>query len=219
MAFINKDSFKIYDNCQIGYDNIRDCDSFFEVDDLIAPIISKLNIRGYTTVSCCQGHPYLEYDCDIFGSHEPFPTDYEILGRFPLTSNQTFVMYQHNNLNRMRSYIMFDYGIKLPNCPTGWVETKTPMDSRVVLEMKYSSQSTPMSFFKSLTGEMFKLNDWVEKLPICVESSNQKWNYVVGCILRKVPNLRSVEIEIVRDGFVKGKDINSIISDLVTFYN
>ena len=34
-------------------------DSFIEVDELIAPVISILNKKGYKTVYSCSGHPYM----------------------------------------------------------------------------------------------------------------------------------------------------------------
>lgn len=53
--WINKRDFSfthvVYD------DNVRK--EYFECDDLIAPVIRELNLRGYKTEFCCSGHPYM----------------------------------------------------------------------------------------------------------------------------------------------------------------
>ena len=45
--YINKDTFEITNSSDIGS---------FQVDDLIAEVIQKLNIKGYRTAFCCSGH-------------------------------------------------------------------------------------------------------------------------------------------------------------------
>ena len=52
MFFINKNTFRIHTNLS----NYENRDDFFEVDELIAPIISILNLKGYKTRFCCSGH-------------------------------------------------------------------------------------------------------------------------------------------------------------------
>lgn len=218
MAFIHKETFEIYDNCDIGCDNIADCDIFFEVDDLIAPIISKLNIKGYTTTHCCQGHPYNYFDSDIFDISVVFPKCYKLIGVNPISSTQTLAIYQTSDLKaqNIRTYIKFDEGIKLPNIPDDWCDEH--YDKTVVLS-KHFHQATPIGFFKALIEEIDKLDKWVDKLPVCVESSDQKWNWVVGGVLRKIPNLNTVEIEIIREAFAKGEVADTIIPKLVNFRN
>lgn len=36
--------------------------SFFEIDELMIPIIQVLNLKGYKTFACCSGHPYEEIE-------------------------------------------------------------------------------------------------------------------------------------------------------------
>lgn len=58
MAYINKNDFSI-----VGYvDNYVLAKDYFECDDLIAPAISLLNKKGYTTEFCCSGHPFAIID-------------------------------------------------------------------------------------------------------------------------------------------------------------
>lgn len=54
MALINKTDFSIY-----SFDTREaNQEDYFECDDLIAPAISLLNRKGYTTKWCCSGHAY-----------------------------------------------------------------------------------------------------------------------------------------------------------------
>lgn len=58
MAYINKKDFSIvYKITNPDYE-----DKYFECDDLIAPAISLLNMKGYKTSFCCAGHPFPTLD-------------------------------------------------------------------------------------------------------------------------------------------------------------
>ena len=61
MSFISKDLFEIRHSLTPN----ENSNSFFEVDELIAPIIALLNRKGYKTEYSCAGHPYYDEDCDI----------------------------------------------------------------------------------------------------------------------------------------------------------
>jgi hypothetical protein len=52
MSYIDKENYNIY----IDIEDIRIKSPLFEVDDLIAPVISMLNKKGYITTFCCSGH-------------------------------------------------------------------------------------------------------------------------------------------------------------------
>ena len=52
MVYIDTKKFNIY----YKVEDIRIKSSLFEVDELIAPIISTLNKKGYKTSFCCSGH-------------------------------------------------------------------------------------------------------------------------------------------------------------------
>ena len=51
-TYIDKKDFNIY----YSLDDIRIQAPLFEVDEFIAPVISLLNKKGYTTLYCCSGY-------------------------------------------------------------------------------------------------------------------------------------------------------------------
>lgn len=53
MAYMKKTTFEYYSGSNIDH-FLDDC---FEVDEAIAPVIRELNLKGYTTMFCCSGHP------------------------------------------------------------------------------------------------------------------------------------------------------------------
>ena len=57
MSFIDSSTFEVYSEVTTPKVEQRS----FECDDLIAPIISLLNKKGYKTKFCCAGHPYSHY--------------------------------------------------------------------------------------------------------------------------------------------------------------
>ena len=89
MAYIDKETFNIFSEIAIPEVEKRS----FECDDLIAPVISILNKKGYKTKFCCCGHPYPELTSmyiliyegyndgisSIFGSFESI--DYEFFDK------------------------------------------------------------------------------------------------------------------------------------------
>lgn len=62
MAYINKETFNIRQDVPNS-----DINDYFEVDELIAPVISILNKKGYYTSFCCSGHPYITESEGIMG--------------------------------------------------------------------------------------------------------------------------------------------------------
>ena len=54
MAYLNLKNYNIYKDTNI--DNFLD--DYIEVDDMMAPIIRILNMKGYKTIACCSGHPF-----------------------------------------------------------------------------------------------------------------------------------------------------------------
>ena len=55
---MNLKTFEIWADSNIdGFEN-----EHFEVDELIAPVIRELNLKGYTTKFCCSGHPYYMFN-------------------------------------------------------------------------------------------------------------------------------------------------------------
>lgn len=66
MFYMDKNTFRIYDQLS---ENENEND-FFEVDELIAPIIRILNLKGYLTEFCCSGH------FDPIDEDEQYPATY-----------------------------------------------------------------------------------------------------------------------------------------------
>ena len=64
MAFIDTKTLKVHHEITVPEVEHRS----FECDDLIAPIISVLNKKGYKTNFCCAGHPYPHYE-DMYILH------------------------------------------------------------------------------------------------------------------------------------------------------
>ena len=55
MAYMDLNTFEIWAESNIAGFH----DEHVEIDELIAPIIRELNLKGYKTKFCCSGHPYL----------------------------------------------------------------------------------------------------------------------------------------------------------------
>lgn len=55
MAYMDKNTYKF-----INKEDIKNIDNndIIELDEMIAPIIQLLNLKGYKTSSSCSGHPY-----------------------------------------------------------------------------------------------------------------------------------------------------------------
>lgn len=216
MAFIHRDTFQIYNRCRIGDNDLEDIESFFEVDDLIAPIISKLNIKGYTTANCCQGHPYTMFDDDLFAL-EPGETiqdkvNGEIYHTIPVSVREYYVFYRVTP--QPRSYIMFEEGVQLPSIPDGW---KLDTDfGHYTIEKVYDTTS-PFNFFTSLVVAMQNLLNFVDKLPVCTNSTDYRWNEYVSSLSKALPNMNNVEIELAREFYLSGMKADEALHKLVKF--
>ena len=73
-------------------------EGMFEVDELIAPVIARLNKRGYQTKFCCSGHHYPD---------KVLINDIE--------GHQLYI-YMEN----MEAYILFEKVYDFPPLPSGW---------------------------------------------------------------------------------------------------
>lgn len=53
MVYINEESFEMWDFPEV----FEDMTGWFSVDEVIAPAVRELNLRGYRTIFSCSGHP------------------------------------------------------------------------------------------------------------------------------------------------------------------
>lgn len=81
MAIIHSRTFDIYSVTP----NQKVLEESFECDDLIAPIIRALNLKGYKTVFCCAGHPYRCENHILFSTEEkPLMAEIPIQGIYSI---------------------------------------------------------------------------------------------------------------------------------------
>ena len=141
----------------------------FEVDELIAPIISVLNQKGYKTIYSCSGH-YYRYDIDEIEFYENNDNDLE-------KTKVTF--YDTDDIHEDESwgipYIMFSLKVKsIPNIdtiPKGWSIKYMPIDINIQLQLreKYGSifSNKKLSKYEYRIGLYYeKINALIKKCRI-----------------------------------------------------
>ena len=151
MAYMNLETYNIFNFIS----NNVDKDKFVEIDELIAPIISLLNKKGYKTKFCCSGHPFVDYILDESGTGENWNAEWN--------ENRA----EHFQIDPyLNSYIMFEPGIIIHSCPD---------NSELEMEMKHNEKDLTFSInhyydleYRTVTYiEMYKLivdtmNEWME---------------------------------------------------------
>ena len=182
MALIDKNTFEIFD--AINNDEIKNT---FECDDLIAPAIRVLNLKGYKTCYCCSGHPFpSKTECLSYGSatvddfYESFSGIYEIKevkledlkdesayerakelmeGYSKPGDNKLYIIKMQQYVSN-EAYISFEEGM-LPNTlPEGW-EFDVQYSIRVEMPA-----TTEMEFFSNQVKVMEDLLKWANNLPV-----------------------------------------------------
>ena len=141
MLFIPKYNSKYY--FSVGFEEYEgDNTTCYEVDELILPIISKLNIKGYKTKYSCSGH-YFRYDLHNIEFDENNSNNLQ---------NTKVTFYDTDDIENDESwgvpYILFEKTVKELNnveyLPSGWIVEYLPidLDDQVELYRKYGSVST-----------------------------------------------------------------------------
>jgi hypothetical protein len=133
MVYIDTKKYDIY------YDitDIRVRAPLFEVDEMIAPVISLLNKKGYWTVYCCSGH---FDDCKYDG--------------FNTSNSSCYIMFVDK----------FEFkDIKLPEGFSK--EQDTYFQGRIGIRKWYKSENRDWNRMLEIMDTMKDLYDWAVKLP------------------------------------------------------
>jgi len=169
MAIINGKTFEIYSHSA----DPRTLENSFECDDMIAPIIRTLNLKGYTTTFCCAGHPYIEEsEAIVYSEKRPsydlIPGTYYI--RKSLKKKCKIAELEHETnayivrfaqyLTR-ESYIVFKEGCVPDTIPDSWEYNA----ERNLISREYLvEEKTPLEFFKEQLECMEELQKWADSL-------------------------------------------------------
>ena len=140
MAYIHKETFDITQG--IGNGTIPQ--DFFEIDELIALPVQVLNRKGYSTISCCSGHP--------FGwlLNNPNAEEYEILD-------------MTGEIN-----IIFAEGISLPTSPElppRFVIQEIKTGEQYKISRGFLDVNNAFKTARNILEAMEQLYEWTLKLP------------------------------------------------------
>lgn len=120
MAYMDMKTFDIWAESNI--DGFHD--GQVEIDEVIAPIIRELNIKGYKTRFCCSGHPYYSVN-EAFTKSEETAKGFVGLIKMEQCENTDFPVRVLYFLADNDFYISFDgvsrsdFGVPLPD-GFGW---------------------------------------------------------------------------------------------------
>lgn len=185
MAFIDSKTFDIYSEIECVSEIYS---RSFVCDDLIAPIISMLNIKGYKTKACCSGHPYpgKNYVYGISGETTFVPTysieevtednlkiEDEEMKQFVLSKfSKGEKVYRHLvGTIPYEAYIFFEkaYFSEDTELPLGWyLEGK-------VLRYSFDPKLEPYYFLTNQIAVYMTLYEWVRKLPYRSKVNQEEW--------------------------------------------
>ena len=132
-----------------------------EIDELIAPIISELNLKGYHTAFCCSGHPYHSV-CESFIDSEEFIKDLDGIIKVERLNREGCPIRFLHTISNDDFYIYFDkitcddFVVPLPNGFT-WYDEDT-------IRYEYS-ETEPYAFFSERLKACIELYEWVKELP------------------------------------------------------
>ncbi len=119
-------------------------DRFFEVDELIALPLQKLNRKGYYTACSCQGHPF----------------DHVLFHLSPEGALQPFVA---EVPSPCESYVTFMEPYELPSLPEGFTLQKTEKSLRIF--KAHPKNGDYEETLSSIINAMSALSRWADELP------------------------------------------------------
>lgn len=180
MAFINKETFDIIDCAIKEEENL-----YFECDELIAPTIRLLNLKGYKTEFCCQSHPYpsvssgctiakdkydLNFLAGVYYLEEASNGEEKALKHFGTklkSGEKVFDFRCKQNIGEDEAYIVFSEGYEPPVIPEGWkIEEATCNDDKKKKICKIFDTTDKWKFFKKRLETMELLKRWADSLPV-----------------------------------------------------
>ena len=134
----------------------------FYVDTLLAYPISVLNNKGYSTKSCCEGHPLCEVGYKLAEEYKQSYDDEEISRDriFEIRKNSEGVNYIcYTGDPDIGAEIVFLDGIKLPSIPVGWT-----YNNNNSIHWNCDSYMNPTDYYKRLIFAIEKLTIWAEQI-------------------------------------------------------
>lgn len=158
MAIINGNTFNIYSDSE----EPKTLKNSFECDDLIAPIIRTLNLKGYTTTFCCAGHPYIEENKARVYS-DTCPSNNIIEGTYYIrksTNTNSYIVHFADYLS-LRSYISFKEGCIPETIPESWEYCS---EINCISKEYLADYSNPFTFFREQLECMEELQKWADSL-------------------------------------------------------
>ncbi len=169
MAIVSKKNFDVIESdSREGRE-----DDYFECDELIAPVISVLNKKGYTTKNCCSGHPFETIN---FGRIKPQAEDSHLspfqlkekYGYYSVSAKDKEGWYNVSQREwfAFEAYIDFASFVELPSMPEGF-----EFDGRMIRYSYYDDNDeelvndNPYLFFRKRLDVMDHLYIWAKSLP------------------------------------------------------
>lgn len=144
MVYMNETTFEMRDFPDI----FEDMTGWFSVDEVIAPVIQTLNLKGYRTTYCCSGHP-------VPGLTPVVSVDDE-------TGEEA--LYGYCEYSQGKLYIAFDrdYGMGfITSIPDGFYMD----DENTVIRFSYGME-TGFQLLRKRLDACENLFEWARLLPI-----------------------------------------------------
>lgn len=180
MVLIHKQTFDILKSIP----DESELENYFSCDEEIAPVISLLNKKGYTTTFCCSGHLYDEIT-DTLIIDDPEATEESIRDTFPgvirmkkvLTDPEEgtygFQVTLRQNLG-MQTYITFEKDIELPSIPDKFFQRGSTILHNYYWDDTFDhpypekelQEKAPYLFYKRRLEILSGLYAWAEELPV-----------------------------------------------------
>lgn len=174
MAFINKHTFEITHKMPSFYSDWEG--TFFEVDELIAPAVSKLNNRGYRTISSCSGHVFPEFKSFSIGGgiKKKRINNFEPLTNCAELSGLPYVLSIDN------CYIIFKKVYEFKSIPEGFYHQtlKTNNSKHSVLYARFNSADGSFEKVREIVNAMETLYLWASKIPQIYTFRYDKKKYI-----------------------------------------